>query len=111
MYLRELPFYRASSLKHLGRRSEMTASLSENLRKWRHGLNGRNDGFFTVTPFLYSFIKNQDKVRRAHYLWLISLAEYTLGDAEKAISDLEESIDCYGNNFYAKYFKKYGFCE
>ncbi|MBO4356342.1 MAG: tetratricopeptide repeat protein, partial [Clostridia bacterium] len=106
-YLRELPSFKAMSLKHLGRNSEATALISKYLRIWEEGLEEKNDGFYGTTAFFFSFIKDSDKTRRANFLWLIGLAEYALGEKEKADRYIQESLDNYDNNYSALYYKKY----
>lgn len=71
MHLKELPYYQAKSLEHLGEPIEARQVITRFLRECEKIRNTKDNTYFGTTPFFISFIDDPERMREAlyQYLW------------------------------------------
>ena len=102
MHLPELPYYQARSYDYLGMREYARNLMNDCKRKWNEELGKKDDGFFSNTPFLISFMDDPARMRRAFYLYLLGLVDLWDGRPELAKQKLAEAYALNTDNIYAK---------
>ena len=109
MHLKELPYWQAKSFIHLGEPTKAQHIITKYLREWSGIQNAKDNGYFGTTPFFIPFIDEPTKLRKAQYLYLMSLCSDFAGDCDTANRYIKESVELNNENLYALYFKTFGF--
>lgn len=73
MHLKELPYWQAKSFMHLGEPTKAQHIMTKCLREWSKIQHTKDNGYFGTTPFFIPFVDEPQKLRRAQYLYLMSL--------------------------------------
>ncbi|MBE7044293.1 MAG: DUF5107 domain-containing protein [Ruminococcaceae bacterium] len=105
MHLKELPYWQAKAFEHLEEPTKAQHLITKYLREWNEIQYGEDNGYFGTTPFFIPFMDEAKKLRRAQYLYLISLC----GDYTKEENRMSESVALNGENLFARYFERFGF--
>ncbi len=109
MHLKELPYFQACAFEHLGEHIKAVKIITKYKREWSKIIDAEDNGFFSTTPFFISFTDNPKKLRKAEYLYLLSLIFDFEGEKEKAQESILESLKLNFENLPALNFKKFGF--
>lgn len=110
MHLKELPYWQAKSLIHLGKKTAAQNLITKYLREWDRIKDVTDNGFFGTTPFFISFIDDPKILRSAQYLYLTALCE-SMRNSKKAAAMIKESAKLNNDNMFALFIDKYGFSE
>lgn len=109
MHLKELPYWQAKSFMHLGEPTKAQHIMAKYLREWSKIQHTKDNGYFGTTPFFIPFVDEPQKLRRAQYLYLMSLCSDFAKKCENAKSSIAESTTLNNENLFALYFNKFGF--
>lgn len=109
MHLKELPYYQANAYLHLGAFTKAQHLITKCIREWSDIIKTKDNGYFSTTPFFISFIEEPEKLRKAHYLYLMSLCDDFTGNHEKAVDNICHSFALNNENLFALFFKRFGF--
>ena len=109
MHLKELPYWQAKSFMHLGEPTKAQHLMTKTLRKWSKIQHTKDNGYFGTTPFFIPFVDEPQKLRRAQYLYLMSLCSDFANKYGEAKENVAESITLNSENLFALYFDKFGF--
>jgi len=104
MHLKELPYWQAKAFLHLGETTKAQHLMTKYIREWAKIEHTKDNGYFGTTPFFIPFVDKPEKLRRAQYLYLMSLcADFTGGE-----NMLSESISLNNENLFGLFFDKFG---
>ena len=109
--LKELPYFKAKSLMHLGNTLAANKIITKYRREWEKTDKVTDNGYFCTTPFFISFVDDAKRQRRAQHLYLNSLILDLTGEPVKAKEFLAESCKLKNENLTALFFEKYGFVK
>lgn len=109
MHLKELPYWQAKALKHLGRQTQAQHLITKYMREWDKIQYIKDNGYFGTTPFFISFVDEPCKLRTAQYKYLMALCNDFIGNREDAKTYIAESSALNNDNLFALYFKELGF--
>ena len=71
----------------------------------------KDNGYFGTTPFFVSFVEDPAKLRRAQYLYLMSLCQDFSENNDAAKKYIAESTQLNNENLFAIFFDKFGFLD
>ena len=111
MHLKELPYWQAKSFEHLGEPLKAQHLITKYMNEWKKIGHLKDNGYFGATPFFIPFIDDPQKLRRAQYLYLMSLCNDYAKNNSAAQKDIAESIKLNNENLFALYFNKFGFLK
>lgn len=111
MHLKELPYYQAKALNHLGEPIEARQIITRFLRECTKLRNTKDNTFFGTTPFFISFIDEPKRMREALYQYLWSLCADHMGKVQDAAIAVKESSSLNNDNLFALSFEMQGFFE
>ena len=111
MHLRELPYYQAHALLHLGEDIKAQRLITKYRREWKDVDKVTDNGFFGTTPFFISFTDNPKQLRCALHCYLNALIADFTGNKEKAQAYISESLALNSENLPALTFKIQGFLK
>ena len=109
MHLKELPYYQAHALLHLGENIKAQRLITRYRREWSGIDKTADNGFFGTTPFFISFTDDPNQLRRALHCYLNALICDFTGEKEKAQEYISESLSLNSENLPALSFKIQGF--
>jgi len=109
MHLKELPYWQAKSFMHLGEPTKAQHIMTKALREWSKIQHTKDNGYFGTTPFFIPFVDEPQKLRRAQYLYLMSLCSDFAKKCDDANESVAESTTLNNENLFALYFNKFGF--
>ena len=109
MHLKELPYWQAKSFMHLGEPTKAQHLMTKTFRKWSKIQHTKDNGYFGTTPFFIPFVDEPQKLRRAQYLYLMSLCSDFANKYGESKENVAESITLNSENLFALYFDKFGF--
>lgn len=109
MHLKELPYWQAKSFIHLGESTKAQHLITKYLREWRKMQHVKDNGYFGTTPFFIPFVDEPAKLRRAQYLYLMSLCNEFTGNMIEAQDCIKDSVSLNNENLFALYFNSFGF--
>ena len=75
----------------LSGRAEMM--LREHIALFKEAQNRRDAGFFKTTPFFISFVEPAKKLRAASCAWQMAVANWALGQPDKAKQLTQQALD------------------
>lgn len=96
MHLKELPWFQAMALRHLGETTRATQVITRSLRQWQQASQIRDNGWAGTTPFFISFMDEPKKLQDAQFDYLLALCRAFMGQSAEAAALLDKSIQ--GNN-------------
>lgn len=105
MHLKELPYWQAKAFAHLGEPTKAQHLITKYLREWSKIDSVEDNGYFGTTPFFIPFVDQPKKLRRAQYLYLMSLCSDFTGSG----NSIAESVALNSDNLFGLYFNKFGF--
>lgn len=111
MHLKELPYWQAKSFIHLGESTKAQHLITKYLREWRKMQHVKDNGYFGTTPFFIPFVDEPAKLRRAQYLYLMSLCNEFTGNMIEAQDCIKDSVSLNNENLFALYFNSFGFLK
>ena len=111
MHLKELPYWQANALLHLGKTTKAQHLITKYLREWSKIQHIKDNGYFGTTPFFVSFVEDPAKLRRAQYLYLMSLCQDFSENNDAAKKYIAESTQLNNENLFAIFFDKFGFLD
>jgi len=111
MHLKELPYWQANALTHLGEHTKAQHLIIRYLRQWSGICRTRDNGFFGTTPFFISFVDEPAKLRRGLYRYLMALCHAFTGDEVQADQLIRDSFQDNTDNLFALFFKTFGFLK
>ena len=111
MHLKELPYWQAKSMLHLGEETKAQHHMTKYIREWSAIKDTVDNGFFGTTPFFISFVDKPVKLRMAQHLYFDALGKEFTGDAAGAVNSISASVAANSENLFALYFEKFGFLE
>lgn len=111
MHLKELPYFQAKSLLHLNQPTKAQHLITRYMREWANIKDTVDNGFFGTTPFFISFVDAPEKLRRAQYLYLMSLCNDFCENKDIAKEMIDETVDLNNELLYALSFKNLGFLD
>ena len=109
MHLKQLPYWQALSLVHLGENLKAQHLLTGYRREWSTIAKTKDNGYFGTTPFFISFVDEPERLRRAQSSFLLSLCLDFEGKSEEAHRYISESVADNGEDLYALFFDRFGF--
>ena len=109
MHLKELPYWQAKSFIHLGEPTKAQHLMTKYLREWSKIQHTKDNGYFGTTPFFIPFVDEPQKLRRAQYLYLMSLCSDFAKKCDEAKGNITESTKLNNENLFALYFNRFGF--
>ena len=109
MHLKELPYWQAKSMLHLGENTKAQHLITKYKREWEKIKDTSDNGFFGTTPFFISFTDDPKRLRRAQYLYFASLADEFTGNEVEAKNKVTESITLNNENLFCLYYNTFGF--
>ena len=109
MHLKELPYWQAKSFMHLGEPTKAQHLMTKYLREWSKIQHTKDNGYFGTTPFFLPFVDDPQKLRRAQYLYLMSLCSDFAKKCDEAKESIAESTTLNNENLFALYFNRFGF--
>jgi len=109
MHLKELPYWQAKSLEHLGEPTRAQHLVTRYRREWSGIGAVRDNGFFATTPFFISFVDAPETLRAAQHHYFAALGEDAAGNGAAARTQLELSLRTNRDNLHALLFERFGF--
>ena len=109
MHLKELPYWQAKAFMHLGEPTKAQHIMTKYLREWSKIQHTKDNGYFGTTPFFIPFVDEPQKLRRAQYLYLMSLCSDFAKKYDEAKECVVESTTLNNENLFALYFNRFGF--
>ena len=109
MHLKELPYWQAKAFMHLGEPTKAQHIMTKYLREWSKIQHTKDNGYFGTTPFFIPFVDEPQMLRRAQYLYLMSLCNDFAKKYDEAKECVAESTTLNNENLFALYFNRFGF--
>ena len=109
MHLKELPYWQAKSFMHISEPTKAQHLMTKYLREWSKIQHTKDNGYFGTTPFFIPFVDEPQKLRRAQYLYLMSLCSDFAKKYDEAKEYITESTALNNENLFAVYFNRFGF--
>lgn len=109
MHLKELPYWQAKSFMRISEPTKAQHLMTKYLREWSKIQHTKDNGYFGTTPFFIPFVDEPQKLRRAQYLYLMSLCSDFSKKYDEAKEYITESTALNNENLFALYFNRFGF--
>ncbi len=109
MHLKELPYYQAKALVHLGEPIEAQQVITRFLRECEKMRGSKINTYFSTTPFFISFIDDPEKMQEAQYQYLWGLCADCMGKPQEAKKAITQSVGLNSDNLFALGYEKHGF--
>mgnify|MGYP000882719977 FL=1 len=100
MHLSELPYFQALSWDGTGNPIRGQLLIRRCLHKWEEECQKKDSGYFRTTPFFVSYCEDPATARKAHYKYLIGLANLYLRDKKSAEENLHTALLLEPDNLY-----------
>ena len=94
---------------HLGEPTKAQHIMTKYLREWSKIQHTKDNGYFGTTPFFIPFVDEPQMLRRAQYLYLMSLCGDFANKCGEAKENIVESTTLNNENLLALYFNRFGF--
>lgn len=109
MNLKELPYFQAYALCHLGEPLEAQKRMTKYAREWAQIADGTDNGYFATTPFFLSFVDDPSVLRKAQSDYLTALSADFMGDPTSAAARIAAACTGNSDNLLALSFRREGF--
>ena len=93
MHLPELRCWQALCWMRLDQCGRAEMMLREHIALFKEAQNRRDAGFFKTTPFFISFVEPAKKLRAASCAWQMAVANWALGQPDKAKQLTQQALD------------------